>query len=464
MDGDATGLLLHRAWAALGGDPELVDRVELIGDGEGLLPSAHAAMSAMTAAVAVSTLAAAVLDGTRRSSQPSTVTIDRHHVGVAARSEHYARTERVQESERISPMARFWRTADGSWFRLHGEYPWHWDRALGVLGCEDRHRSIKESVSSWKGENLEDALAAAGGLGYMVRSEAQWHEHPQGRAIAGLPLLGFGSGVGPGRLAVPARGATGLRVLDLTRVLAGPLATKTLAAWGAEVLRIDSPHLPEMPGPALDMLPGKRSTRLDLAQPADWAEMEELLSQADLLVTGYRPGALSRFGLDPGALWDRHPHLCVVTLSAWGSSGPWAGRRGFDSVVQGPTGIALAEGVNGLPGTLPAQVLDHATGYLAAAAAMLALASVQSGGVPVSAQLSLAQTARWLLSAGVSAPEAPRRAEVDAFRVVLPGAAHPVEVIRPAGRLSDLTPCWTFTTELGVDAPKFDGARRERVG
>lgn len=455
---DETDPLLRQAWAALGGDPAVLDLLEVSGDGTGLLPSALAAMPAMTAAVAASTLAASVLDATRRSGAPSHVVVDREHVAVAARSEHYARSAALVQSERISPFSRFWRTADGGWIRLHGEYLWHRERALRVLGCDDRHKSIRDAVQRWRGEDLESALASAGGLGYVVRSEREWQEHPQGRAVAALPLVQREVGAAKGRTSVEARGASGLRVLDMTRVLAGPIATRTLAAWGAEVLRIDSPRLPEMPAHALDTLSGKRSAELDLTQPADRARLDELLEVADLLVQGYRPGALAGYGLEPHELSERHPHLNVVTLSAWGPAGPWADWRGFDSLVQCPTGIALAEGTGGLPGTLPAQVLDHATGYLAAAAGLLALASVQLGEGPRAVQLSLVQTARWLLDAGRPTPMPARRADVDAYRVVLTGARAPVEVIGPPGRIVDLRPGWTFTTDLGTDAPEFTGS------
>ncbi len=454
---DGTDALLQQAWTTLGGDPAALDLVELTGDGAGLLPSALAAMPAMAAAVAASTLAASVLDATRRPGAPSRVVIDREHVAVAARSEHYARTAALVPSERLSPFSRFWRTADGGWIRLHGEYPWHRERAMQVLECDDNHHSIRAAVLRWRSEDLERALAAGGGLGYVVRTERQWEEHPQRRAVAALPLVGREECGRTGRPSVAGRGAAGLRVLDMTRVLAGPVATRTLAAWGAEVLRIDSPRLPELAAHALDTLSGKRSAELDLAQPATLARLDELLEAADLLVQGYRPGALARFGLEAHALSERHPHLSVVTLSAWGPSGPWADRRGFDSLVQCPTGIALAEGRDGLPGTLPAQVLDHATGYLAAAAALLALAAVQLGARPRAVQLSLAQTARWLLGAGGPPPVPPRRADVDAYRVILAGAHAPVEVVSPPGRLVDLRPGWSATTELGVDAPEFAG-------
>lgn len=454
-DEDAIRLLMHRAWSALGGDPELLDLVQVSGQPAGLLPSTLAALPAMTAAVAVSALAAAVLDRARGSTAWAPVVVDVEHVAVAARSERYARTAGAKQVELFAPLSRFFRTADG-WIRLHANYPWHRDRAPSVLGCASRPESVEQAVLAWSGEALENALATAGALGYMVRDVKAWRAHPQGRAVSGLPLVQTQAGGVAGRVVSSGRAASGLRVLDLTRVIAGPVATRTLAGWGAEVLRLDSPDLPEIPAQAVDTLPGKRSAELDLRQPKGRDRIEVLLGQADLLVQGYRPGALAQYGLDPEELASRHPHLTVVSLSAWGSAGPWAGWRGFDSLVQCSTGIADAEGDgSGRPGALPAQVLDHATGYLAAAASLLALADVQQGRPARAVQLSLAQTAQWLLSAGTM-PRLPAR-ELDggAYLVTLHGASKPVKVVRAPGRAGDLTPMWTFTSDLGAHPAAF---------
>ncbi len=456
---DVTSSLLYDAWAALGGNGELAGGVSVAGDGAGLLPSTLPALPAMLAAVGASTLAASVLDMARGAKTPTPVVIDAQHVALAARSERYARSGASGQASLFAPLSRFWRTADG-WLRLHANYSWHRDRALGVLGCEDLPEAVEAAVLSRRGFELEDALAAAGALGCVVRSAQEWQAHPQGCAIASLPLLDSVVGRGNGRRLGPGRGAQGARILDLTRVIAGPVATRTLAAWGAEVLRVDSPRLAEIPAQALDMLPGKRSTLLDFSEPSGRARLEELLAEADVVVQGYRPGALSCYGLDADALAERHPHLSLVTLSAWGESGPWAERRGFDSLVQCPTGIALAEGADGKPGTLPAQVLDHATGYLASAAALLALAGVEHGEPPRSVRLSLAQTARWLMSAGTHEREPQRPTCPERFLVSLPGAAQPVQVIAPPGRAGDLLPSWTSTTELGSDAPGFAAENR----
>jgi hypothetical protein len=455
---DVTSALLQTAWGALGARADLLDSVVVDGEDEGLLPSRLAALPAMLAAVACSTLAASTLDAARRGGTPRAVSLDAGHVALAARSERYARDGMADRADRptlFAPLSRFWRTSDG-WLRLHANYDWHRERALGVLGCTQDQVAVERAIGAWRGEELEAALMAAGALGFAVRSPQQWRAHPQGRAVEALGLVETVIGTGATRPPLPAaRLATGRRVLDLTRVIAGPVATRTLAAWGAEVLRVDSPRLPEIPAQALDVLPGKRSALLDLAKPAERQRIEELLAEADVLVYGYRPRALDRYGLSTAAIWERHPHLSIVTVSAWGGDGPWAGERGFDSLVQCPTGIAVLEGSEQQPGALPAQVLDHATGYLGAAAALLALAAGELGEPPRLIRLSLAQTARWLMGAG--ARERKRELSVDAQRhmVSLPGARRPVRVIAPPGRAGELAPGWSATTELGADAATF---------
>jgi crotonobetainyl-CoA:carnitine CoA-transferase CaiB-like acyl-CoA transferase len=196
--------------------------------------------------------------------------------------------------------------------------------------------------------------------------------------------------------------AEGIRVLDLTRVIAGPVCTRYLGAFGADVLRLDPPDKPDLPpGAFADSLLAKRSAAIDLEDPAGRQALHVLLDHADVLVAGYRPGSLVRFGLGRDDLAERHPGLVVVSLSAWGHRGPWADRRGFDSVVQAPTGIALAESPDGSePGALPCQLLDHGTGYLAAAAVLDGLRRQSTSGGTHFRTLSLARTAFWLTAGG----------------------------------------------------------------
>jgi crotonobetainyl-CoA:carnitine CoA-transferase CaiB-like acyl-CoA transferase len=246
---------------------------------------------------------------------------------------------------------------------------------------------------------------------------------------------------------------SGVRVLDFTRVIAGPVCTRLLGALGAEVLRIDTPQLPENEGHALDSLAGKRSAFLDLEQPEGRRRLDELVEGADVVVQGYRPGALRRFGLSPDELVQRRPGLIVLSLSAWSHAGPWAGRRGFDSLVQAACGIdqCEAEGA-GKPGVLPCQLLDHATGYLAAAAVMTALARRYTDGSTWHARVSLAQTAAWVLRQ----PTRPKttRVEIDPA----PYLVHldDVALVTPPGRLAGRPLVWPSPlARYGADRPKW---------
>ncbi|MFC8363680.1 CoA transferase [Streptomyces griseorubiginosus] len=299
----------------------------------------------------------------------------------------------------FAPLSRFWRTADG-WVRTHANYPHHRARLLDALGIPDDPAAVETALAERSALDIEETVYAAGGLAVALRSPEEWAAHPQAAEVAKRPLVERRRLDGaPARVfapidASPLLPAAGLRVLDLTRVLAGPVATRTLALLGADVLRLDAPHLPELPDQHADTGFGKRSVTLDLA--GDRRTFEELLAQADVVVTGYRPGALDRFGLSPEALAERRPGVVVAQLSAWGAYGPWAGRRGFDSLVQAATGIAVLEGSAQGPGALPAQALDHGSGYLLAAAVLRALTEQAREGGSRSVRLALARTALWL--------------------------------------------------------------------
>jgi crotonobetainyl-CoA:carnitine CoA-transferase CaiB-like acyl-CoA transferase len=300
----------------------------------------------------------------------------------------------------FAPLSRFWRTADG-WVRTHANYPHHRERLLKVMGPQD---TLEAAFAARSALEVEEAVYAAGGLAVALRTPQEWAAHPQAVAVAARPLVERGR-LDSARARVfpplpsldgaPLLPAAGLRVLDLTRVIAGPVATRTLALLGADVLRVDAPQLPELPDQHADTDFGKRSATLDLT--ADRRTFEELLGTADVVVTGYRPGALDRFGLSPQALAERRPGIVVAQLSAWGAYGPWRERRGFDSLVQVASGIAAVEGSVAQPGALPAQALDHGTGYLLAAAVLRALTEQADEGGSRFVRLALARTAKWLM-------------------------------------------------------------------
>ena len=406
--------------------------------GEPVLPelaSPLAVAECAIAAVAASLLAAAELAELRTGRRPE-VALDTAHVAAAVRSESLLRDPAGSSARGFAPLSRLWPTADG-WVRTHANYPWHRAALLNAFGLPDRPDT-----------EIAPSLAAA------ARTASEWYASAPGRAATTGPLvvtepLGDAAPLPPSG-PLP---ASGLRVLDLTRVIAGPVGTRMLAAFGAEVLRIDDPHHPELPRSAIEGVIGKISATLDLATRSGGETLHALLPDADVLVTGYRPGALRRFGLDPDQVAERHPGTIVVSLSAWGSSGPWSSRRGFDSLVQIATGLGWATSPDGTrPGVLPCQLLDHATGYLIAAATMAALAHRGRTGQARSARVSLTRTAHWLLQQGTRAapPTDPEPNSDDQYRVPLGDGW---TGIAPPGQLDGIPLSWPHLPPRYGQAP-----------
>ncbi|KRP43240.1 CoA-transferase family III [Pseudomonas libanensis] len=313
------------------------------------------------------------------------------------------------------PVAGDYACADG-WIRLHTNAPHHRAAAERVLGPVADRAEMAIKVAAWNAAELEQAIVDAGGCAAQMREWQAWQQHPQGLAVNAEELVQrqvFESRTDKPWLGSPARPLAGIKVLDLTRVLAGPVASRFLAGLGADVLRIDSPTWNE-PGVVPEMTLGKRCARLDLKSPEGRQVFEALLKDADVLFHGYRADALERLGYTPGERQDLAPGLIDVSLNAYGWSGPWRNRRGFDSLVQMSSGIAeagMAWKQADKPVPLPVQALDHATGYLMAASAIRALGERLASGRGGSARLSLARTAKLLVDAGQVPEQAALRAE-----------------------------------------------------
>ncbi|MGE7956447.1 CoA transferase [Pseudomonas sp. NPDC089530] len=313
------------------------------------------------------------------------------------------------------PVAGDYATQDG-WIRLHTNAPHHRRAAEQVLGPVADRPAMAARVAQWNKHDLEQAVVAAGGCAAQMRSWNDWQAHPQGQAVNAEPLvhwLAHSVGAAQPWRGSQARPLAGIKVLDLTRVLAGPIASRFLAGLGAEVLRIDPPDWNE-PGVVPEVTLGKRCARLDLHDTADRQVFENLLGDADLLLHGYRADALERLGYGAAERQRIAPALIDVSLNAYGWSGPWQNRRGFDSLVQMSCGIAEAgqrwqQADKPLP--LPVQALDHATGYLMAAAAIRALTERLKTGAVGSARLSLARTAKLLIEHSQGHAEDALRAE-----------------------------------------------------
>jgi len=360
------------------------------------------------------------------------------------------------------PIAGDYRTSDG-WIRLHTNASHHRAAAERVLGRHPGKAEMARSVEHWRKHDLEAAIVETGGCAAEMRSVAEWADHPQGRAVSNEPLVHLKGGNRTPRgdwTAAASLPLAGIRVLDLTRVLAGPVATRFLAGYGAEVLRIDPPDWNE-PAIAAEVTLGKRCARLDLKSQPGRAIFEALLSEADVLLHGYRSDALGRLGYDAAARRSIAPGLIDVALCAYGWSGPWATRRGFDSLVQMSAGIAdagMRQTKAERPLPLPVQALDHATGYLAAATAIRGITERARHAGGMEARLSLARTAKLLVDQGVDEPASPLADESerdlapttektgwgDARRLIPPVAivGAPMAWTRPATDLGSSPPSW----------------------
>ncbi|WP_255771145.1 CoA transferase [Pseudarthrobacter sulfonivorans] len=319
-----------------------------------------------------------------------------------------------RKAEGFAPSSGFRPTADG-WIRLHANYPHHAARLMAALDA-GTPPDVDQALLRMTSLEAEEAISAHNGVAAAVRRRGDWLATPMHAAAAAGPWIRISRPPGhpPPRQPQPdaalpfwepspdpLRPLAGLKVLDLTRVIAGPTATRLLGALGADVLRIDPPDLPELIDAFIDSGFDKRSAVADLRSPSGWDAVRGLAESADVVVTGYRAGGLDRFGLGADSLMAARPGLVVVTLSAWGDGGPWNGRRGFDSLVQAACGIAerygKSDGNGWIPGALPVQALDHATGYGMAAAALALLAERLSSGKGGTATLSLARTAEELM-------------------------------------------------------------------
>ncbi len=392
--------LFNSLWAALGGAAEVSASVEFSGSEE--LPSVFAVADFAAAAVGTAGAAIAELIATQWGELPR-VSVSRRQscawFGWSIQPVGWAMPA-VWD-----PIAGDYAAADG-WIRLHTNAAHHRAAALSVLGVPASQEQVARAVAGWNADELETAIVEAGGCAAAMRSIHAWKTHVQGLSVGAEPVLAAQVTDAADVVAwapVRDRPLKGLRVLDLTRVLAGPVATRFLAGFGADILRIDPPTWDE-PGVIADVTLGKRCARLDLRQSADLAHLRRLLCEADVLVHGYRADALARLGLDSATRQKIRPGLIDVCLNAYGWSGPWHNRRGFDSLVQMSSGIADA-GMRlfgkDRPTPLPLQALDHATGYLMAAAAIRGVTQRLSSRRGFEARTSLARTAEVLMSAPI---------------------------------------------------------------
>ena len=395
--------ILADLWSLAGGEPAALDAVTLTGE-EPQLPSSFRVAAAAQVGIAAAGLAAAQI-WKLRSGQAQEVSVDMRHATVECRSERYLRLPDTPPPPSWDAIAGVYKTAGQRFVRLHTNFPHHREAVCQVLNCKAERDAVQAALMQWDAEPFETAAYAAAGVVAMMRSHEEWSELPAAKALAPLPVLTIEK-IGEAAPKPWPRGnrpLAGLRVLDLSRVIAGPVAGRTLAAHGADVMLISGPVLPAIPWLTIDTGRGKLTSFVDLKSEQGRAQLRDLLTEADIFSQSYRPLALAHLGFSPQDAATINPGIVYVSLSAYGHAGPWAERRGFDSLVQTATGFNHAEGqAAGLDGAkeLPAQILDHTTGYLMAFGAMMAKARQSREGGSWHVRVSLAQTGRWIWNLG----------------------------------------------------------------
>ena len=401
-----------------------------------IFPTPYRIATAGASSLAATGLAAAQL-WQSRGGRPQRVCVDAAGAAASLRSAVYMQIDGKPMPAPWDPLSGFYPVRDG-WISIHCNFSNHRDAAYRVLGAGHDRQAGEAKSAAWSGVALEDAIHAAGGCAGFVRAEADWLRHPQALAVAAQPLLSIQRiGDAPAeKLAAAARPLDGVRVLDLTRVLAGPTCAKTLAAHGADVLKISAAHLPDSGLVELDTGIGKLSAFLDLREAAD--KLRDLASHSDIFSQSYRPGALGRHGFSPQALARLRPGIICVSLSAWGPTGPWAQRRGFDSIVQAVSGMAMAAPEDGKPKLLPVSAIDYVSGYLMAFGAMAALERRAREGGSWLVRVALARVGKWIVDRGLEPEGAWRAAARDLPDAVLAPLMH--EADTPSGRIRHLGP------------------------
>jgi crotonobetainyl-CoA:carnitine CoA-transferase CaiB-like acyl-CoA transferase len=378
---------------------------------------------------------------------------------AAMRSARYLRIDGQVPKELWDPLSGYYPVKDGRWVSIHCNFANHREAAMGVLGNPADRAAAEAASSQWDGLALEDAIHAAKGCAGLARTAEEWAKHSHSAAVSSSPLLSIQkiSESEPEPLPQGPRPLSGVRVLDLTRVLAGPTCARTLAEHGADVLKIAGPHLPDSGNSEFDTGIGKLQAFLDLRAPSGVETLKNLLSDADVFSQSFRPGTLAARGFSPGEAAKLRPGIVYVTLSAWGTEGPWRDRRGFDSIVQTVSGMAYRQSGEAKPKLLPVSVIDYVSGYLMAFGALVALARRATEGGSWLVRVSLARTGKWIVDRGevgdfASVPVELPQDELQKLIIQTGKFSH----LRPVLEMSETPPFWELSpAPLGSHPPAW---------
>ena len=441
--------------------------VEITGGTDPILPTPFRITETGTATLAAVGLAVSDL-WELRTGRRQEVAVDTRQATASLRSGTYLKIDGTRVPNGRNEVMGVYPAKNGRWSYLHCNFPNHRAAALKVLGVPEDREAVRKAVAQWDALELEEAIISAKGAGGMVRTMEEWAQHPQGIAVASLPLMEIVR-IGdspPEELRSGDRPLSGIRVLDLTRVIAGPTCARTLAEHGADVLKITGAHLPSLGRQEYDTGHGKLSAHLDLREQKDVETLRGLAREADVFSQGYRPGTIGSRGFSPEALAELRPGIVVVSLCAFSHVGPWASRRGFDTVVQTVSGITHRQGElfpGAAPGPqfYPVSAIDFLTGYLMAFGALVALARRTREGGSWLVRISLAQVGRWLVERG-QVPEADLKnvakeftpAELERWSMTSNTPVGRLQHLGPVVRLSETPPQWARPmVPLGYNEP-----------
>ncbi len=400
--------------------------------------------------------------------------VDVRHAAAALRSTGYLQRPGASGAfetvvnpnhELMMQVTQPYATKDGRYALPHLNLPHLQARVLKLLGAELTPDSLAKAVAKWDALDLENAIDEARACGGMVRSNEEWLATPHGQVLAAKPIVEIIK-IGdsdPEPMPAGDRPLSGIKALDLTRILAGPIAGRTLAEHGADVLMVTAEHLPQVPEHVIDTSHGKRSCFLNLKDADDAAQLKALAKETDIFSQGYRPGMLEGLGFGPEQLAEIRPGIIYTSISCYGADGPFSHRAGWEQVAQTMVGIA-ADGHPDHPKLLPAAANDYVTGYLAAYGMLLALGRRAREGGSYHVRVSLCQSGMFIYRQGKTGPVEDglefSDAELAAMRIETQPAFGPIRHLGPVLKLSKTQPHWARPTPvLGGDAPAWPDAQ-----
>jgi crotonobetainyl-CoA:carnitine CoA-transferase CaiB-like acyl-CoA transferase len=401
------------------------------------------------------------------------VAIDARRAAAALKSTHYMQVPGADgkfadvvnsRHEHMIACTQPWPTKDGRWFLPHFGLPNLQARVQKVLGCEFHPDAVGKAVAGWDALDLEAAIDEARACGAMVRSNEEWLATEHGKVLAAKPIVEIIkiADSDPEPFPEGPRPLSGIRALDLTRILAGPIAGRTLAENGADVLMIAAEHLPQIKEHVMDTSHGKRSTFLDLKDKSGAGKLRELVRDADVFSQGYRPGEMAKMGFASEDLASLRPGIVCLSISCFGADGPFSHRGGWEQVAQTVTGICHDGGDTnqGRPKLLPAAACDYTTGYLGAYGVLLALARRAREGGSYHVRVSLCQSGMFIHRQGKTTFDKQgmdlSEAELAALRVETDTSHGPLRHLGPVLKLSETPPHWERPTPMfGGDQPTW---------